>query len=173
MPRRRVDMSQEWPGEASPDHSHLRSTRRLSASASTLTSRRLGGSPEAPQSPSVRRLPQLLECPFPYLPDPFPRDPHQRPDLLERHRLAAFLEAVIEVQNLALARRQVLLEDAVDELAHQLAVRLLLDLAAFLAGKPLAQRRRVLIGAVHRRVERRSEERRVGKECRSRWSPYH
>ena len=23
------------------------------------------------------------------------------------------------------------------------------------------------------RVERRSEERRVGKECRSRWSPYH
>src|SRR2546422_4156824 len=132
-----------------------------------------GGSPEAPQSPSVGRLPQLFECPFPYLPDPFPRDPHQRPDLLERHRLAAFLEAVIEVQNLALARRQVLLEDAVDELAHQLAVRLLLDLAAFLAGKPLAQRRRVLIGAVHRRVERRSEERRVGKECRSRWSPYH
>ena len=24
-----------------------------------------------------------------------------------------------------------------------------------------------------RRMERRSEERRVGKECRSRWSPYH
>ena len=23
------------------------------------------------------------------------------------------------------------------------------------------------------RIERRSEERRVGKECRSRWSPYH
>src|SRR2546429_2944926 len=26
---------------------------------------------------------------------------------------------------------------------------------------------------VFREVERRSEERRVGKECRSRWSPYH
>ena len=25
----------------------------------------------------------------------------------------------------------------------------------------------------HRERERRSEERRVGKECRSRWSPYH
>src|SRR2546426_6532258 len=25
----------------------------------------------------------------------------------------------------------------------------------------------------HARVEKRSEERRVGKECRSRWSPYH
>ena len=27
--------------------------------------------------------------------------------------------------------------------------------------------------AVERQVEIRSEERRVGKECRSRWSPYH
>ena len=26
---------------------------------------------------------------------------------------------------------------------------------------------------VHVKVEHRSEERRVGKECRSRWSPYH
>src|SRR5207249_11372244 len=98
-----------------------------------------GGSPDAPQSPSVRRLPQLFECPFPYLPDPFPRDAHQRAVLLERHRLAAFLEAVIEVENLAIARRQVLLEDAVDELADQLAVCLLLDFAAFLAVISIAQ----------------------------------
>ena len=27
--------------------------------------------------------------------------------------------------------------------------------------------------AIPRQLERRSEERRVGKECRSRWSPYH
>ena len=26
---------------------------------------------------------------------------------------------------------------------------------------------------LHRREKERSEERRVGKECRSRWSPYH
>src|SRR5439155_26076962 len=105
-----------------------------------------GGSPEAPQSPSVRRLPQLFECPFPYLPDPFPRDAHQRPDFLERHRLAAFLEAVIEVENLALARRQVLLDDSVVELAHELAVLLLLDLVVFLAGIPLYQRLSLLVG---------------------------
>ena len=29
------------------------------------------------------------------------------------------------------------------------------------------------IGLLHRATEKRSEERRVGKECRSRWSPYH
>ena len=29
------------------------------------------------------------------------------------------------------------------------------------------------VGAVKAAVETRSEERRVGKECRSRWSPYH
>ena len=28
-------------------------------------------------------------------------------------------------------------------------------------------------GAVCRKADTRSEERRVGKECRSRWSPYH
>src|SRR2546429_355572 len=31
----------------------------------------------------------------------------------------------------------------------------------------------ILLGEVVRRVSGRSEERRVGKECRSRWSPYH
>ena len=30
-----------------------------------------------------------------------------------------------------------------------------------------------LISAITKYVENRSEERRVGKECRSRWSPYH
>ena len=29
------------------------------------------------------------------------------------------------------------------------------------------------LGLVHRNETNRSEERRVGKECRSRWSPYH
>ena len=28
-------------------------------------------------------------------------------------------------------------------------------------------------GIVRRKIQFRSEERRVGKECRSRWSPYH
>src|SRR2546430_17579667 len=64
-----------------------------------------------------------LKRPFPDLPDSFPGDAHQRPDLLERHGLAAFFEPVVEIEDLALTWGQVLLEDAVDELAHQLAVR--------------------------------------------------
>ena len=31
----------------------------------------------------------------------------------------------------------------------------------------------VLIGVITQLQDQRSEERRVGKECRSRWSPYH
>ena len=30
-----------------------------------------------------------------------------------------------------------------------------------------------LYSQIHAKLEARSEERRVGKECRSRWSPYH
>ena len=43
--------------------------------------------------------------------------------------------------------------------------------------KPTAERKRKKAAAVKRHYKRvhlcRSEERRVGKECRSRWSPYH
>src|SRR3712207_6895173 len=40
-------------------------------------------------------------------------------------------------------------------------------------GGPHALVRRHLVGPVDGAVHDRSEERRVGKECRSRWSPYH
>jgi len=33
--------------------------------------------------------------------------------------------------------------------------------------------RMVLVGTINKDIVSRSEERRVGKECRSRWSPYH
>src|SRR5206468_1990077 len=111
-------------------------------------------SPEPFQRLTVRGFPQLLERPLAYLPDPLSRDAHEGSDLFERHRLAPLLEAVIEIQDLALARRQVLLEDAVDELAHQAAVGFLLDLPALLPGEPLAQRGGIAIAAVHRRIER-------------------
>src|SRR5213083_831358 len=110
--------------------------------------------PKALEGPAVWRFPQLLKRPLPNLSDPFPRHSHQRPDLLERHGLAAFFEAVVEIEDLALTRGEILLEDAVDELAHQLAVRLLLDLPALLAREALAQRRCVLVAPVHRRVQR-------------------
>src|SRR5882757_10814873 len=83
-------------------------------------------SPEPLESFPVGRLAQLFECPFADLSNALAGHAHQGADLLERHRLAAFLEAVVEIEDLAFARRQVLLEDAVDELAHQLAVGALL-----------------------------------------------
>src|SRR2546425_9190432 len=126
----------------------------LSVSAPQRLPQRLSRSPKSLQSPAVGRFPQLLERPLSYLPDALARDPHQRPDLLERHRLAAFFETVVEVEDLALARREILLEDAVDELAHQLAVGLFLDLAAFLTGEALAQGGGVLVAPVHGGVER-------------------
>src|SRR5256712_3159801 len=131
-----------------------RVARPLGVLAPRRLPQRLCRSPKSLQSPPVGRLPQLLERPLSYLPDALARDAHQRPDLLERHRFAAFLEPVVEVEDLALARREVLLEDAVDELAHQLAVGLLLDLAAFLTGEALAQGGGVLVAPVHGGVER-------------------
>ena len=45
------------------------------------------------------------------------------------------------------------------------------DIPAFRAGDTVTVHVRVVEGT-HERIQR-SEERRVGKECRSRWSPYH
>ena len=42
-----------------------------------------------------------------------------------------------------------------------------------IAGGELAERFRVALAQIGRNIMDRSEERRVGKECRSRWSPYH
>src|SRR5205807_1548821 len=119
-----------------------------SSRTTAITSSRLPGSTT---TPGTRRC--VGSPSFAYVSDALPRHTHQRPDLLEGHGLAALFETVIEIENLALAGRQVLLEDAVDELAHQLAVGLLLDLAAFLAGEALAQSGRVLVAPVHRSVE--------------------
>src|SRR2546425_11191476 len=41
------------------------------------------------------------------------------------------------------------------------------------SGDEEVRARQVEVRRREARVERRSEERRVGKECRSRWSPYH
>src|SRR5256885_14606785 len=54
----------------------------------------------------------------------------------------------------------------------------LLEALGQLAAQVLADQRGLpaalfLVGGRHQRGHGRSEERRVGKECRSRWSPYH
>src|SRR6266511_1136264 len=134
----------------------------------------LGCSPEPLERFAIGRFSQLLKCPFSNLPDALARDSHQRADLLERHRLAALFEPVIEIENLALARREILVEDPIDEFAHQLGVGALFDLAAFLAGEALAERRGVLVGAIDRRGGRCARSRRSLRgpaRFRCRWVP--
>src|SRR5207247_7006672 len=92
--------------------------------------RRLGGPPESLERFPVGRFAQLLECPFSDLPDSLTSDAHQRADLFERHRLAAFFESVVEIENLALAWREILLENPVDEFARQHAFADICDVAA-------------------------------------------
>ena len=65
---------------------------------------------------------QFLERALADLTNAFARHSHERADLLERHGLGAFVETVVEIEDLSLARREILPEDAIDELAHQLEV---------------------------------------------------
>src|SRR5215210_1746979 len=123
---------------------------------SVLPSFRLpsGRPPEPPQCPHVRRVPQLLEGALSDLADTLAGDTEELADLLECECLGAFLQAVVQAEDLALARREVPLEDAVDELALQPAVGLLLDLAATGAGHPLAERAGAPVLPLDRGVER-------------------
>src|SRR5688500_3429770 len=101
---------------------------------------RSGNGPEAGQRVSIGRLAQLLEGALANLTDPLARDAHERADLFQRHRLGAFLEPVVQVEDLPLAGGEVLREHAVDELAHELEVRHILDIAAVDANEALTER---------------------------------
>ena len=73
--------------------------------------------------------------------------------------------AQASADNAAAPLDQLLVDVGAGPLRRWLPGRPGVEFIASLAGKP---------GKVGRRVPRmRSEERRVGKECRSRWSPYH
>ena len=58
-----------------------------------------------------------------------------------------------------------------DDFAAEAFPRQVLDLDAWVRGKPLSANHP--FGDIVAHPRGRSEERRVGKECRSRWSPYH
>src|SRR5674476_953216 len=61
-----------------------------------------GGLPKPGERPSIGRFAQLLEGTLPNLADSLARHTHQRTDLLERHRLAAFVQPIVEEENLSL-----------------------------------------------------------------------
>src|SRR5215213_2456844 len=114
--------------------------------------RRSGGGPEPRERSAVRRFAELLERALADLADALAGDPHERADLLEGHRLGAFLEPVVEIEDLALAGGQVAGEDPVDELPHQLEVGYVLDLGAIDAGEAFAERAGLAVGAIDRGI---------------------
>src|SRR5688500_3214580 len=73
--------------------------------------------PEPPERPHVGAVAQLLEGALADLADALAGDAEQRADLLERQGLGALLETVVEREDLALAGREMALEETVDELA--------------------------------------------------------
>src|SRR5512137_2781946 len=92
---------------------HARRARSSSRRRRTALLRR---HPPLLQRLHVRRFPELLERPLADLADALAGDAEQRADLLERERLGALLQSVVERQDLPLARRQVPLEQTLDEL---------------------------------------------------------
>src|SRR5690606_11778026 len=109
--------------------------------------------PERGERLAVRALAQLLERAVADLADALAGDAEQRADLLERPLLAV-VQAVVEVEDLALALRQVLLEHLVQELAPRLRLDGFLDVLALDAGEALAERGAVPVAPVHRRIQR-------------------
>ena len=75
--------------------------------------------PKAREPADVGGVPQLLEGALPDLANALPGDAEQRANLLQGERLGTFFQAIVKREDLALARGEMALEDAVDELALQ------------------------------------------------------
>src|SRR5690554_7971005 len=82
---------------------------------------------------------------------------------------APLMEAVVEKANMERAYRRVVANKGAPG-AYGMTVH---QLADHLKECWPTLRERLLAGEYHPSPVRRSEERRVGKECRSRWAPYH
>src|SRR5690606_9373544 len=110
--------------------------------------------PESGEGPAVGRVAKLLERPLPDLSNPLPCDSHEKADLLERHRLAAFVETIVQGEDLPLTRREVLLERADDEFAHEVEVGDFLYLVTLTVRESLAERGGIPVAAIDRCIER-------------------
>src|SRR2546430_17659956 len=104
-----------------------------------------------------------------------PRHPRWVHRILSRDDLAAIVDAITRAESLTSAEVRVHLERRVKR-AHAGGDPTLArarDIFARLEMHDTAHRASVLIYLAVEDRKLRSEERRVGKECRSRWSPYH
>src|SRR6476659_8204328 len=72
--------------------------------------------PEPAQRPHVRAVAELLEGPLADLADALAGDAEEGADLFEGEGLRAFLETVVQGENLAFARGEMALEELIDEL---------------------------------------------------------
>src|SRR5690606_39917622 len=84
----------------------------------------------------------------------------------------AFSGVVLTVQTAYMLASSILTNDAIGAVV---VPSLMLELSPLVTGLVMASRAGASIAAElgTMKVTERSEERRVGKECRSRWSPYH
>ena len=110
--------------------------------------------PHAVQPLHVGGLAQLLEGALADLADPFAGDAEQLADALEGQGVGALFEAVVEVEDLAFAGGEILVEEPVDELAGEPGVGLLLDVGTTGAREPLAECAGAAVAPLDRRVER-------------------
>src|SRR5439155_11837118 len=91
---------------------------------------------------------------LPDLPDALAGDTEQGADLLQRQRLGAFFQTVVERENLAFAGGEVTFEDAVDEFALQPGVGHLLDLNASRAGDSFTEGAGAAVLSLHWGIQR-------------------
>src|SRR6188472_2933106 len=108
------------------------------------------GSPESSQGADVWRVPQFFEGSLANLANAFPGNSQQCSDFLQSQGLGALFQPVVERQDFPLPRREVALEDAVDELALETHVGHLLDLYTTGTGNPFAEGARPAVLTLHR-----------------------
>ena len=78
-----------------------------------------------------------------------------------------------QVLNMTQPAASKLLKDLEDVLEVPLFERLPRGMRPTWYGETMIRHARVALASLNQAHDERSEERRVGKECRSRWSPYH
>src|SRR3954451_9812523 len=112
------------------------------------------GSPESSQGADVWRVPQFFEGSLPDLANAFPGNSEQRSDFLQSQGLRALFQPVVERKDFPLPRREMALEDAVDELALEAHVGHLLDLYPTGTRHPFAKRARSAVLTLHGSIQR-------------------